>query len=90
MGPQGFWRSGENCFLFIFRELGSTGDYYQGFWEQAHSFGDFGSPVKSKKKSRLKGSAFISFDLKNKSSASGRKPSRPPFEKVNVFPFVLY
>ena len=32
--------------LFIFRELGSTGNYFQGFWEQAHSFGDLGSPAK--------------------------------------------
>ena len=31
--------------LFIFRELGSTGNHFQGFWEQAHSFGDFGSPA---------------------------------------------
>ena len=35
MGAQGFWESGEN----IFRELGNTGNYFQGFWEQAHSFG---------------------------------------------------
>ena len=32
--------------LFIFRELGSTGNYFQGFWEQADSFGDLGSPAK--------------------------------------------
>ena len=31
---------------FIFRELGSTGNYFQGFGEQAHSFGDSGSPAK--------------------------------------------
>ena len=39
MGPPGIlgiW--GE--WLFIFRELGSTGHYFQGFGEQAHSFGD--------------------------------------------------
>ena len=32
--------------LFIFRELGSTGNYFQGFGEQAHSFGDLGIPAK--------------------------------------------
>ena len=31
---------------FIFRELGSTGYYFQGFGEQAHSFGDLGSSGK--------------------------------------------
>ena len=31
---------------FIFRELGSTGNNFQGFGEQAHSFGDLGSPAK--------------------------------------------
>ena len=33
----------------IFMELGSTGSYFEGFGEQAHSFGDLGSPAKSKK-----------------------------------------
>ena len=32
--------------LFIFRELGCTGNYFQGFGEQAHSFGGLGSPAK--------------------------------------------
>ena len=45
MGPHGFWGSKENGF-FLFRELGSTGNYFQGFWEQAHYFGDLGSPAK--------------------------------------------
>ena len=44
LGPQGFW--GE--WLFIFRELWSTGNNFQGFGEEAHSFGDLGSPAKSK------------------------------------------
>ena len=45
MRPPGFWGIwGE--WLFIFRELGSTGNYFQGFGEQAHSFGDLGSPAK--------------------------------------------
>ena len=36
--------------LFIFRELWSTGNYFQGFGEQAYSFGDLGSPAKKQKK----------------------------------------
>ena len=32
--------------LFLFRELGSTGNYFRGSGEQAHSFGDLGSSVK--------------------------------------------
>ena len=32
--------------LFAFRELGSTGNYFQVFGEQAHSFGDLRSPAK--------------------------------------------
>ena len=30
-----------------FRELGSTGNYFRGFGEQAHSLGDLGSLQKS-------------------------------------------
>ena len=33
---KGFWGSGENGYLFS----GITGDYFQGFGEQAHSLGD--------------------------------------------------
>ena len=40
-GVLGIW--GE--WLFIFRE-GSTGNYFQGFGEQAHSLENLGSPVK--------------------------------------------
>ena len=44
-GPPGvLWISGE--WLFLFRELGSTGYYLRGSGEQAHSFGDLGSPAK--------------------------------------------
>ena len=61
MGPPGaFGIWGE--WLFIFRELGSTGNYFQGFWEQAHSFGDLGSLAKSKK-NHLKEKPFIFFDF---------------------------
>ena len=34
---------------FIFRELGSTGNYLRGAREQAHNFGDLGSLVKKPK-----------------------------------------
>ena len=53
--PQGFWGS------FIFRDLGSTGNYFRGAGEQAHSFGDLGSPAKKQKKN--KGKASILFDF---------------------------
>ena len=48
MGPPGLlaiWGEG----LFIFRELRSTGKHFRGAGEQAHSFGDLGSPTKKKK-----------------------------------------
>ena len=45
LGVLGIW--GE--WLFIFRELGSTGNYFRGAMEQAHNFGDIGSLVKKEK-----------------------------------------
>ena len=45
MGPPGvlgIWGEG----LFIFRELGSTANYFRGAGEQAHTFGDLGSIAK--------------------------------------------
>ena len=39
MGIWGEW-------LFIFRDLGSTGNYFPGFGEQAHRLLDSGSPAK--------------------------------------------
>ena len=41
-GVLGIW--GE--WLFIFRELGSTGNCFRGAREQAHNFGDIGSLAK--------------------------------------------
>ena len=41
-GVLGNWGDG----LFIFMELGSTGNYFRGAGEQAHSFEDLESPVK--------------------------------------------
>ena len=47
--------------IFIFRELGSTGYYFRGAGEQAHT------KVKNKFiKSHLKGKASISFDFLKK------------------------
>ena len=45
--------------LFIFRELGSTGNYHRGAEEQAHSFGDLGSPAKKQKKNKGKASILL-------------------------------
>ena len=42
--PGGFGIWGE--WLFIFRDLGSTGNCFKGAGEQAHNFGDLGSPTK--------------------------------------------
>ena len=53
-GVLGIW--GE--WLFIFRDLGSTGNYFRGSGEQAHSFGDLWSPAKKQKN---KGKASILF-----------------------------
>ena len=43
-GALGIW--GE--WLFIFRELGSTGSYFRGAKEQAHNFGDLAKKQKKK------------------------------------------
>ena len=49
-GGLGIW--GER--LFIFRELGSTGNYFSGAREQAHNFGDLGSLAKKQKKKKIR------------------------------------
>ena len=48
-GVLGIW--GE--WLFIFRELGSTGNYFRGAREQAHNFWDLGSLAKKQKKKKI-------------------------------------
>ena len=35
---------------FYFQGVGSTGNYFQAFGEQVHSFGDLGIPAKKVKK----------------------------------------
>ena len=56
-GVLGIW--GE--WLFIFWDLGSTGYYFRGAGEQAHSLGDLGSPSIKQKKNN--GKASILFDF---------------------------
>ena len=80
MGPPGvlgIW--GE--WLFIFRDLRSTGNYFRGAGEQAHSFGDLGSPARKQKN---KGKASILFDFfKKESSASGGIAPQTPLLSSN-------
>ena len=77
MGPPGvlgIW--GE--WLFIFRDLGSTGNYFRGAREQAHSFGDLGSPAKKQKKKKInKGKASILFDFLKFLLRLGGSPQTP-------------
>ena len=49
-GVLGIWGEG----LFIFRELGSTANYFRGAWEQALTFGDLGSTAKKLKKINIR------------------------------------
>ena len=66
-GPQGFWGSGENGYLFS-GSWGALVIISRDQREQAHSFGDLGSPAKKQKN---KGKASILFDFLKISSASG-------------------
>ena len=72
-------------------ELGNTGIYFRGAAEEAHSFGDLGSPVKKLKTkfktSQFKGKASILFDFFNFILHCPDTPS--PLSNVNVFVFVL-
>ena len=79
MGIWGEW-------LFIFRELGSTGNYFKGSREQAHSFGDLGSPAKKQKN---KEKASILFDFLKISSASGGLAPQTPLLNAVFIHFVL-
>ena len=67
MGPPGvlgIW--GE--WLFISRELGSTGKYFRGAREQAHNFGDLRSLAKKQNNKEKPPFCLI---FKKKNSASG-------------------
>ena len=70
-GVLGIW--GE--WLFIFRELGSTGNYFMGAREQAHNFGDLGSLAK-KQKNKEKPSFCLIF--KKIFCFCGASPQDPP------------
>ena len=63
-GDLGIWGK----LLFIYRELGSTGNYFRGAREQAHNFGDIGSLAKKQKKYEK---VSILFDFLKISSATG-------------------
>ena len=65
----------------------STGNYFRGAGEQAHSLGDLGSPAKKQKK---EGKVSILFDFLNFSSASVGIAPRPPLLILNVFIFVQH
>ena len=89
--PWGFGERMVEEWLFIFRELWSTGNYFQGFWEQAHSFGDLGSPAKSKKISPLRKSlhSFDFFFFKKFFGFLGGGGGGGDLENLNVVTFVL-
>ena len=72
-GVWGIW--GE--WLFIFRDLRSTGNYFMGAGEQAHSFGDLGSPAKKQK--TIKEKPPFCLILKISSASGGLAPPDPPF-----------
>ena len=44
LAPRDFGDLGRMAIYF--RELGSTGSYFKGYGEEAHIFGDLGSPAK--------------------------------------------
>ena len=86
MGPPGvlgIW--GE--WLFIFRELGNTGNYFQAFGVQVHSFGDLGIPAKKVKKN-LTLKEKPSFCLIFFQKISSADPPHP-LEYLNVLTFLL-
>ena len=76
-GVLGIW--GE--WLFIFRELGSTGNYFRGAREQAHNFEDIGSLAKKQKKNKEKPPFCLIF--KNFFRFWGLAPQTPPPTLVN-------
>ena len=85
MGPPGvlgIWGD----WLFIFRDLGSTGNYFWGAGEQAQSFGDLGSPAKKQKNI---GKASISFDFLKFSSASVGIAPHTPLVKSKCIVFCI-
>ena len=75
-GVWGIW--GE--WLFLFRELEGTGNYFRGSGEQVHSFGDFGSPPRKKNIKNIILKEKLPFCLIiKKTLACGGKTPPPPF-----------
>ena len=70
-GVLGIWGEG----LFIFRELGSTANYFRGAGEQTHTFGDLGSTAKSKKNKYQ--ASILSDSLKCCRLLGGYRPQTP-------------
>ena len=66
--------------------LESTGNYFQGFGEQAHSFGDLGRPAKKqKKKFTLKEKPSFRLIFPKNSSVSGGSPQAPPWISKYIY-----
>ena len=85
MGPPGvFGIWGE--WLFIFRELGSTSNYFREAREQADNFGGIGSLAKKQKNKEKPPFCLIFLKI---SSASGGLAPQTPLESLNVFIFIL-
>ena len=73
-GVLGIW--GE--WLFIFRELGITGNYFRGAREQAHNFGDIESLAKNaKNKEKPPFLIFFKFLLLLGAGGGGVSPQTP-------------
>ena len=61
-----------------FKELGSTCNYFQGFGEQVHSFGNLGNPAKNIKKNlTLKAKPSFRLILLNLRLLGGGAPQTP-------------
>ena len=88
-GVLGIWGK----WLFIFRELGSTVNYFQVCGKQANIFGDLGSPVKKKLKNlslKEKPSFRLTFSKKSSAWGSGKPPDPPSISKCIYFrPYML-
>ena len=80
-GVLGIWGVGQ----FIFRELGSTVNYFRGAGEQAHTFGDLGSTAK---KLKNKYQAFILSDSLKCRWLLGAIAD--PINQSNFFPISLH
>ena len=83
MGPQGFGGSGEKGFLFS-GNLGSLRIIFR-----AHSFGDLGSPAKSKKNLSLKEKPSFRLIFFKEIFGFWGEALRPSLKNLNVFTYML-